>query len=40
MIDAGKLPEAKSYMDKGLAISPDSKMLTGWVKKQYDEKAK
>lgn len=39
-IDSGKLPEAKTAMDKGLAINPDSKFLTGYVKKTYDEKVK
>lgn len=39
-LDAGKLAEAKANMDKGLALDPDSKFLTGYVKKEYDEKAK
>ena len=39
-LDAGKLPEAKTAMDKGLALDPDSKFLTGYVKKEYDDKAK
>jgi len=40
MLDQNKLPEAKTFIDKGLAINPNSKMLTGYVKKEYDEKAK
>ncbi len=39
-IDQGKLPEAKTAMDKGLVINPTSSFLTGYVKKAYDEKAK
>lgn len=40
MLDQNKLTEAKTYLDKGLALSPNSKLLTGYVKKEYDEKAK
>lgn len=39
-IDQGKLPEAKIAMDKGLALNPESKFLTGYVKKAYDDKSK
>lgn len=39
-IDDGKLPEAKTAMDKGLVVRPNSKFLTEYVKKAYDEKAK
>jgi len=39
-LDAGKLPEAKANMDKGLSLDPDSKFLTGYVKKEYDDKVK
>ncbi|MBP9095120.1 MAG: hypothetical protein KBG21_00845 [Ignavibacteria bacterium] len=40
MLDQDKLTEAKAFLDKGLAINPNSKMLTGYVKKEYDDKVK
>lgn len=39
-LDGDKLTEAKANMDKGMALDPDSKFLTGYVKKEYDGKAK
>ena len=36
----GDIAKAKEYLDKGLAVSPDSGFLKSYVQKQYDEKNK
>lgn len=36
----GDLAKAKEFLDKGLAVNPDSGFLKSYVQKQYDEKNK
>jgi hypothetical protein len=36
----GDIEKAKTYLDKGLAASPDNSFLKGYVTKQYEEKVK
>lgn len=39
-LDGDKIADAKASLDKGLALEPNSKFLTVYVQKEYNDKAK